>query len=178
MKKFHTSELAAKPNHTCLTRLYIAVLFPISVMEPGSGNNCEVSTVIGADLWLCWHGQTQLMPLITAPFMLYLSAEVFFLGERSSPAADIMPLLSELTSAALPFNPCTMAAEVLWATEPLCNNRQCSGAGSPPDPDIMVNTPMGKVLRGAPLIFHIDGASELAANWRCICGWCVEEDAK
>lgn len=47
MKKFHTSELAAKSNHTCLTRLYVAVV------EPGSGNNCEASTVIGADLWLC-----------------------------------------------------------------------------------------------------------------------------
>ena len=32
------------------------------------------------------------------------------------------------------------------------------------DPDIMVNTPMEKGLGGAPLIFHIDGASELAAN--------------
>ena len=74
MKRFHTSKLAAKSNHTCLTRLYMTVLFPLAVMEPGSGNNCEASTVIGADLWLCRRGQAQHVPLIAAPFMLYLSA--------------------------------------------------------------------------------------------------------
>lgn len=34
MKKFHTCELAAKSNHTCLPRLYITVFFAIVVMEP------------------------------------------------------------------------------------------------------------------------------------------------
>lgn len=143
MQKLQISELAAKPNHTCLTRLQVTVSFPIAVMEPGSENNCDASTMIGTDLWLLTQSSSQLRTFIAILVTSHLPAWVFFLSERSSPTAGIIPPLPGLSPAASPFNPCNRANEIQWTAGPLSNNRLFSGVGSQLGPALALNSGEG-----------------------------------